>query len=103
MPEPQSPMNISVTELRRITNAIFDEWEASGKGSVGLTSDYYWNIPADRLYAIEPPPIDSLDLGQLTSDWEELSAVGRSMDPVPSHDLAHLSAVLRFVASKVLP
>ncbi len=96
-------MNITVTELRRITNAIFDEWEAFGEGSVELTSDSYWNIPADRLYAAEPPPIDSLDLGQLTSDWEELSAVGRAMDPVPSHDLAHLSAVLRFVASKVLP
>ena len=36
-------------------------------------------------------------------NWEELSAVGRANDPVPSHDLAHLSAVLRFVAAKVLP
>ena len=96
-------MNITVTELRRITNAIFDHWEACGRGSVEITSDYYWSIPDERLYGIEPPPIDSLDLGQLTSDWEELSAVGRSMDSVPSHDLAHLSAVLRFVASKVLP
>jgi hypothetical protein len=96
-------MNITVTELRRITNAIFDELESSGQGPVELTSDYYWNIPSERLYAVEPPPIDSLDLGQLTSDWEELSAVGRENDPVPSHDLVHLAAVLRFVASKVLP
>jgi len=103
VPKPQGPVNITVSELRRITNAIFDEMEASGRGPVELTSDCYWNIPSERLYAVEPPPIDSLDLGQLSSDWQELSAIGRGNDPVPSHDLAHLSAVLRFVSSKALP
>ena len=96
-------MKVTVSELRRIANSILDELEGSGQGAVDLTSDYYWNIPAERLYSVEPPPIDSLDLGQLTSDWEELSAVGRANDPVPSHDLVHLAAMLRFVATKVLP
>ncbi len=71
-------MKVTVSELRRIANSIFDEMKASGQGPIELASDYYWNIPAERLYSVEQPPIDSLDLGQLTSDWEELSAVGRA-------------------------
>jgi hypothetical protein len=95
-------VKIQVRELRRITEVIYRQLEATGQSEVELTADYYWNIPADRLYEIEAPPEDSLDQGQLSSDWEELTQVGRSHDPLPSHDLAHLSAVLRFVAIKVI-
>lgn len=96
-------MHIRITELRRVANVLFDELEASGHGEIELTEDFYWNVPSERLHALEAPPPGSLDLGQLTSDWEELRAVGREHDPVPSHDLVHLAALLRFVASKVLP
>lgn len=96
-------MDITVSELRRVANALFDHLDASGQSRIELTADYYWNIPNDRLYATDAPPAGSLDLGQLTGDWEELHAVGRDDDPVPSHDLVHLAALLRFVASKVLP
>jgi hypothetical protein len=95
-------VKIQVRELRRITEAIYRQLEATGQAEVELTADYYWNIPDDRLYEIETSPEDSLDMGQLSSDWEELTQVGRSHDPLPSHDLAHLSAVLRFVATKVI-
>ena len=96
-------MHITVSELRRAANVLFDYLEANGHGDIELTEDYYWNIPDDRLYARETPPTESLDLGQLTSDWEELLPVGRDHDPVPSHDLVQLAALLRFVGSKVLP
>jgi hypothetical protein len=96
-------VHITVSELRRAANVIFDHLEASGRGSIELTEDYYWNIPCDRLYALEAPPTESLDLGQLTSDWEELLPVGRDHEPVPSHDLVQLAALLRFLGSKVLP
>jgi hypothetical protein len=96
-------VNITVAELRRAANVLFDHLEATGQGDIELTRDYYWNIPDDRLYARDVPPVESLDLGQLTSDWEELLPVGRDHDPVPSHDLAQLAALLRFVGSKVLP
>jgi hypothetical protein len=96
-------VNITVSELRRAANVLFDHLEASGQGEIALTEDYYWNIPDDRLYAREAPPTESLDLGQLTSDREELLPIGRGNDPVPSHDLVQLAALLRFVGSKVLP
>jgi hypothetical protein len=94
---------ITVSELRRAANLLFDELEASGQGEIELTADYYWNIPNDRLYARDAPPTESLDLGQLTSDWEDLLPVGRDHEPVPSHDLVQLAALLRFVGSKVVP
>jgi len=95
-------VHITVSELRRVTNLLFDHLEATGHAAVELTADHYWNIPSDRLYRPEPPPEPSLDVGQLTSDWEELKAVGRAHAPLPSHDLAHLAALLRSVASKAL-
>lgn len=97
------PLNITVSELRRAANVLFDHLEGSGQSEIALTEDYYWNIPGDRLYAPEAPPKETLDLGQLTSDWEELLPVGRDHDPLPSHDLVQLAALLRFVGSKVLP
>lgn len=96
-------MNITVSELRRAANVLFDHLEASGQSEIALTEDYYWNIPDNLLYVREAPPTESLDLGQLTSDWEELLPVGRGHDPAPSHDLVQLAALLRFVGSKVLP
>jgi hypothetical protein len=95
-------VKIHVRELRRITEAIYRQLEATGQSEVELTADYYWNIPADRLYEIEAPLEDSLDQGQLSSDWEELTEVGKGQGPVPSYDLAHLAAVMRFVATKVI-
>jgi hypothetical protein len=96
-------VHITVSELRRAANLLFDELEASGQGEIELTEDYYWNIPNDRLFARDTPPTESLTLGQLTSDWEELLPVGRDQGSVPSHDLVQLAALLRFVGSKVLP
>lgn len=97
-------MHIIVPELRRVANLLFDELEASGQGQIELTEDHYWNVPDDRLYALDTPSAGSLDLGRLTSDWEELLSVGRDdQGPVPSHDLVQLAALLRFVGSKVLP
>ncbi len=96
-------MHITVSELRRVANALFDALDASGQSSIELTADYYWNVPDDALYQPEAPPAGTLDLGQLTDDWDEVQSVGRGNDPVPSHDLVHLAALLRFVASKVLP
>jgi hypothetical protein len=96
-------VHITVSELRRAANVLFDHLEASGQGRIELTEDFYWNIPDDRLYARAAPSTEALDLGQLTSDWEELLPVGRDHDPVPSHDLVQLAALLRFVGSRVLP
>ncbi len=96
-------MHVTVAELRRVANAVFDVLDGSGQSTIELTEDYYWNIPDDRLYLLEAPSKDSLDLGQLTDDWDEVQKVGKEDDPVPSHDLVHLAALLRFVASKVLP
>jgi hypothetical protein len=97
------PVHLTASELRRVANVLFDHLEATGQGHIELTEAHYWNIPNDRLYLAEAPPPESLDLGDLASDWEELLPVGRDQDPVPSHDLVQLAAVLRFVGSKVLP
>jgi hypothetical protein len=96
-------VHITVSELRRAANVLFHHLEATGQGEVELTQGYYWNIPSDRLYGPEAPPSESLDLGDLASDWEELLPVGRGQDPVPSHDLVQLAALLRFMGGKVLP
>lgn len=92
---------IRVAELRRVANLVFDRLEAGGDGAVELVADHYWSIPSERMFHPEPPAEPSLEVGQLTSDLEELSEVGRGQDPIPSHDLAHLAAVLRYVASRV--
>ena len=95
-------VKIQVSELRRITEAVFAQMERSGQSEVELTDDYYLSIPDDRLYGIVTPSEDSLNMGQLSIDREELTQVGRSHDSLPSHDLAHISAVLLFVATKVI-
>lgn len=93
-------MHVSVSDLRRVANLVFDRLGAEGRGSIELTADFYWDIPPKHLYdPAAPPPESSMTLGQLTSDWEEVRSVGREHDPVPWHDLAHLSALLKFIAA----
>jgi hypothetical protein len=93
-------MNITVSELRRVTNLVFDRLEAEGRGSIELTSDFYWDIAPEHLYdPAAPPPESSLTLGQLSSDWDEVRSIGTEHDPVPWHDLAHLSALLKYIAA----
>ena len=67
---------------------------------IDLDEDDYWNIKDDELYKVATRP-DKMDIGSLYSDVEQLEKIVRDeMHSVP-YNLKLLSAVLRFVATKV--
>lgn len=97
-------MHIEVAELQRVANLIFEEMKRAGQSRFELTENYYWDVDDDcRFRAAQAPPPGALTLGDLYDDWEEVQQVGRTMEPVPSHDLRHLAGLLRFVALRTLP
>jgi hypothetical protein len=90
--------NIVVTgsELRKIFSKIIPEG-----AKFSISKDYYWNIPSENLYDVGREP-KKLNIGQISSDWEELEQLSNSDDvSIAFHDLDHLAAVLRAIADSM--
>jgi hypothetical protein len=94
-------MQVSVSELRTISEQLFLHLENTGYNSVDNSTDYYWNIPTEFRYNPYEEPKE-LDLGQLTDDWENLHKILEgTTDPI-GYALVWLSTVLRAVGETVI-
>jgi hypothetical protein len=85
---------ITVAELRLITETLFEHLEDSGHATIVIDKDYYWNIAADGRYDPVRRPAE-LDLGQLSDDWAELQNVVAGRRPPLNYALVWLAAILR--------
>ena len=89
-------MQVSVLELRAVSEQLFLHLERSGYSSVELDSDYYWNIPKKLRYNPYEEPKE-LVLGQLTDDWDNLCKILEGASDPIAYACVWLSTVLRAV------
>ena len=94
-------MQVSVSELRAMTEKLFLHLERKDYSSVELSTDYYWNIPKEFRYNPYEEPKD-LDLGQLTDDWANLRKILEGTTEPVGYAFVWLSTVLRAVGEIVV-
>lgn len=92
-------MQVTITELRKLTNLILEHLQATGTETIEVDSDYYWNIPTEEVYEPRKTPA-SLNIGQLSEDIERLKKIENGDDEPIGYALTWLSSVLRYVGER---
>jgi hypothetical protein len=96
-------MKLQLSDLRRVTEALFDHLERTGRTEIEVNEDFYWNIPEKQLYSVyAPPPESELTVGQLSDDWNELTKITAGQRPPTAYALVWLSSILRHIGSKLI-
>jgi hypothetical protein len=94
-------VEINVTKLRSITNAIFLHIEKDLQvTSVPLDEDYYWTVAPEELYQFRNAPTN-LNVGSLCDDLEFLSPVEGDEKMAVSLLLLHVAPLLTYLATKI--
>ena len=93
-------MKVSVSELRNMSERLFDHLESGGNSQLEIPQDYYWYVPTKERYQpyVEPK---GLTLGQLSDDWAELQKIIRGESEPIDYALVWLSTILRVIGEKV--
>lgn len=93
---------VRVDDLRLALRILLDEVERVHGNEVHLDADFYWHLDVGVIYnALVKPETDSLSLGSILDDVDELHGV---IDKPPEdlvslwHDLAHVIGILRRIA-----
>jgi hypothetical protein len=89
-------MQISVSELRKISDMLFTHLENGGRHTIEVRHDYYWFVPAEHRYHPYQEPT-GLRLGQVTDDWKQLQKIIRRESEPTSYALVWLSSLLSAV------
>jgi hypothetical protein len=95
------PMIVRISELRQIFDVLMTYCEKDGISELEIEADYYWNIPTEERYDLDQPP-DDLDVGQLSHDWERLTAISSGEMPPVDFALGWFGDVLRAVGDRKL-
>ncbi len=96
-------MRITTEELREATLTLLAHLEDSGCSEFEFDEDFYWCVPEGALYNpyVVPAP-ESLTLGQLSDDCDEVRALAQGKkSPLPYY-LVWLAAVLKRVGQQGL-
>jgi hypothetical protein len=94
-------LEIDISQLREITNRIFDHIEKDLKiTGVRIDKDYYWDIPDKDLYDPSKDP-GKLVFGQLYDDWSFLLPILSDKELAVSIMLIHVASLLRYIGNKV--
>ena len=92
--------SIDLTELRRLSDALFARLERSGVHSVAVASPHYWTVFADDAFTMDKTP--DLVIGDVLDDMRDLR---RDLDAAgdeaftPWHAFHHLSGLLLMIAA----
>ncbi|PIE41011.1 MAG: hypothetical protein CSA49_05605 [Gammaproteobacteria bacterium] len=93
--------DLKISELREITNLIFDYIQANlNIEAVRLEKDFYWQILDKNLYDPECQPND-FALGQLFDDLEFLKGVLRDKENAVPAMFMHLAPLLIYLSTQV--
>ena len=92
-------MNVSVDELRRVTNILFDHLAEKGVQEIVVGDDFYWSVPDEKLYSVYEQP-NGLSIGQLTHDIDRLRKIERGTEPPLGYAFTWLAPVLRYLGSR---
>mgnify|MGYP001235186302 CR=1 FL=1 len=94
-------MQIDVSDLRTVTEKLFNHLDEIGQSSIELTNDYYWDISEDERYNVENDPQD-LSIGQLTEDWEFLRKIGMDDEHTIAYAFVWLGKILQAIGETVV-
>ena|ERR1044072_3730514 len=96
-------MQISISDLRAISEIIFSHVEAMGINSVNIPADYYWEIPKDQRYdPYKEPDPKQFEIGQLSDDWSELQKIAEGKSEPITYALVWMSSLLKAVGEEVV-
>jgi hypothetical protein len=57
-------LRISMAEMQKTLNFVLDSFRKAQVTSFEITEDYYWNIPAPKLYDVTAAPTEpEMDIG----------------------------------------
>ena len=92
--------SIMLSELRGLTDQVFDFLAKAGIEHVPVNQNFYWTIAADAAFtSIEPP---SPSMGDILDDLSDLRSEVVDQTPETTaiiwHAFEHLSGLMKFVA-----
>jgi hypothetical protein len=94
-------LNIEISELRLVVNRILDHIENDlGKARVTLDQDDYWDVADAERYDFTKTP-ENFEHGQLSDDWEFLSAILKHQDQAFALMLTHATPLLRRIGEQL--
>lgn len=72
-------LNIEIEDIKSLTQKVLD-YLGEEKNCIKLASDYYWEIPMDERFLLDTPPKNSITLGSLSEDWNNIKEELRHED-----------------------
>lgn len=94
-------MEITLSELRQLSEKLFAHLEENGHEKIEVSSDYYWEIPEESRYDSFNEP-KKFVVGQLSDDWNELQKILRGDREPLAYALVWYSAILKAIGEKVV-
>jgi hypothetical protein len=94
-------MKIVVSEMRAAANLLFDHLESNGCSEIEVDTDYYWNVPSEKLYLVYEEPTE-LTVGQISEDLLNVKAVVEGRSPPVAYVFVWLASIIRFVGHRVV-
>lgn len=92
---------VPVRVLREAFELLLQHVEEVEGPQIQLDSDYFWSIPAERLYDVYHEP-SALTVGQLTESLGHLERVINEPGTATSYGLVWLADLLRAVGQSVV-
>ncbi len=89
-------MKISTDDIRSIVEALCLHLDETGRSVIDVDEDYYWSVPDNEVFDVAKDPVE-LDVGQLTSDWDDLEKIKDNSMPPVGYGFVWLSSVLRAI------
>jgi hypothetical protein len=94
-------MIIKISELRIVTEKIFQYLEENHEGDLHLENDFYWEIPEAHLYNVNLEP-ENFSIGQLSDDWGDLQMIlNERVEPI-SYNLVDLAAIFKAIGQELV-
>ncbi|SDO52184.1 hypothetical protein [Phyllobacterium sp. OV277] len=92
--------SIELSELKGLTNRLFDLLEQARIERIPVTQNQYWSVFAADAFALDGPP--SPTMGDVWDDWEDLRSEVAGQIPETTtifwHAFDHLSGLMKAVA-----
>ncbi|WP_394844210.1 hypothetical protein LZC95_45050 [Pendulispora brunnea] len=87
-------MKVEVSKLRTAIGKLLEHLEETGHGVVEIPVDFYWSIPAEKIYDAYEKPTE-LTIGQLSDDWAEIEKIADGRSEPVNYALVWTAALLR--------
>lgn len=94
-----SHREISTATLRRYFDVLMAHLEDTGRGTVPLPDDYYWDVPPRVMHDVYKKPARELTIGQISEDLEFLDQCVDDPEMTVPYALVWLAHVLKAVGS----